>query len=288
MSSEIIPHGGQAVLEGVMMRGTDSMAMAVRNPEGEIIVEKYPLQSRRQEYPFLNWPLIRGVVALIEALFLGVKTLSRSANLALGEEEEEIKPLEMVVTVLLSLGLAVLLFVIMPAAVIRLLQGFIKSDFLLNLGEGLIKIAALMAYIGVLNFFPDTRRFFQNHGAEHKVLHTYEAGMDLTVENVRRFSTRHPRCGTSFIFLVVIISAILFTVLFGRPPFLQRILSHLLLLPVVAGIAYEILRAGGKKNPHVLIKIARWPGLLLQALTTREPDVDQIDVAIKALEGVLD
>ncbi len=288
MSSEIVPHGGQAVLEGVMMRGTDSMAMAVRNPEGEIIVEKYPLQSRRQEYPFLNWPLIRGVVALIEALFLGVKTLSRSANLALGEEEEEIKPLEMVVTVLLSLGLAVLLFVIMPAAVIRFLQGFIKSDFLLNLGEGLIKIAALMAYIGVLNFFPDTRRFFQNHGAEHKVLHTYEAGMDLTVENVRRFSTRHPRCGTSFIFLVVIISAILFTVLFGRPPFLQRILSHLLLLPVVAGIAYEILRAGGKKNPHVLIKIARWPGLLLQALTTREPDVDQIDVAIKALEGVLD
>ncbi len=287
MSNEIVPHGGQAVLEGVMMRGTDSMAMAVRNPEGEIIVEKYPLQSRRQEYPFLNWPLIRGVVALIEALFLGVKTLSRSANLALGEEEEEIKPLEMVVTVLLSLGLAVLLFVIMPAAVIRLLQGFIKSDFLLNLGEGLIKIAALMAYIGVLNVFPDTRRFFQNHGAEHKVLHTYEAGMDLTVENVRRFSTRHPRCGTSFIFLVVIISAILFTVLFGRPPFLQRILSHLLLLPVVAGIAYEILRAGGKKNPHVLIKIARWPGLLLQALTTREPDGDQIDVAIKALEGVL-
>lgn len=288
MSNEIVPHGGQAVLEGVMMRGTDRMAMAVRNPEGEVIVEKYPLRSRREEYPFLNWPLIRGVVALIEALFLGVKTLSRSANLALGEEEEEIKPLEMIVTVLLSLGLAVLLFVIMPAAVIRLLQGFIESDFLLNLGEGLIKIAALMAYIGVLNFFPDTRRFFQNHGAEHKVLHTYEAGMELTVDNVRQFSTRHPRCGTSFIFLVVLISAILFTVLFGRPPFLLRIISHLLLLPVVAGLAYEILRAGGKKNPHFLIRIARWPGLLLQGLTTREPDADQIDVAIKALQGVLD
>ncbi len=286
MSEKIIPYGGQAVLEGVMMRGPDRMAMAVRGPDGNILLEKYPLRSLRNRYPFLNFPLIRGVVTLFEALFFGVKVLSRSANLALGEEEE-IKPWEMVLTVLAGVGLAILLFVVMPAALIRWMDPLFATAFWLNLTEGLIKVAALLAYISALNLFPDTRRFFANHGAEHKTLHTYEAGKELTVENVRIFSPRHPRCGTSFIFLVILLSVIFFTIVAGRPGFFMRVGIHLSLLPVVAGCAYELLRLAGKPKPNILIRIMSLPGVFLQFLTTREPNDEQIEVAIAALQGVL-
>ena len=286
MEKEIIPYGGQAVLEGVMMRGPEEMSMSVRDPEGKIVREKYPLRPLRKRYSVLRLPLLRGVVTLFEALFLGVKTLSRSANLALGEEEE-IKPLEMLFTVLAGAGLAILLFVIMPAAIIRLLDPLFSTAIGLNLTEGLIKVAALLIYIGVLNFVPDTRRFFAYHGAEHKVLHTYENKQKLTVENVRAHSPRHPRCGTSFIFLVLLLSVIFFTLIAGRPTFLVRVGTHLALLPLVAGCAYEVLRAAGKPNPNVIIRILSWPGILLQHLTTKEPDDEQIEVAINALEGLV-
>ncbi len=287
MSKEVIPYGGQAVLEGVMMRGPDQMAMAVRGPEGDIQVKKYPLSGWRKKYKVLNLPFIRGVIILFEALFLGVKTLSDSANMALGEEEE-IKPIEMVLTVILGVGLALLLFVVMPAGIIRLVQNFIESNVVLNLLEGLIKVLALIGYIYALNLLPDTRRFFQNHGAEHKVLHTYEAGKELNVESVRGFSTKHPRCGTSFIFLVILLSVLFFTILFGRPTFLQRVASHMMLLPVVAGCAYEIIRAAGKPSPNPIIKLLSVPGQIMQFLTTREPSDEQIEVAITALKGILD
>jgi len=286
MEKEIIPYGGQAVLEGVMMRGPEEMSMSVRGPEGKIVREKYPLRPLRKRYSVLRLPLLRGVVTLFEALFLGVKTLSRSANLALGEEEE-IKPLEMLFTVLAGAGLAILLFVIMPAAIIRLLDPLFSTAIGLNLTEGLIKVAALLIYIGVLNFVPDTRRFFAYHGAEHKVLHTYENKQKLTVENVRAHSPRHPRCGTSFIFLVLLLSVIFFTLIAGRPTFLVRVGTHLALLPLVAGCAYEVLRAAGKPNPNVIIRVLSWPGILLQHLTTKEPDDEQIEVAINALEGLV-
>jgi len=286
MEKEVIPYGGQAVLEGVMMRGPERMAMAVRNPEGRIVLERYPLNPWRNRYRLLKLPLLRGVVTLFEALFLGVKTLSRSANLALGEEEE-IRPWEMVLTVLAGLGLAVLLFVVMPAGVIGLLDPYFATAIGLNLTEGLIKVAALLAYIAALNFVPDTRRFFANHGAEHKVLHTYESREELTVENVRRHSPRHPRCGTSFIFLVILISVVFFTLIAGRPTFLLRVATHLALLPLVAGCAYEVLRAAGKPRPNPLIRIMSLPGILLQFLTTREPEDEQIEVAIEALNGLI-
>ncbi len=286
MGEKIIPYGGQAVLEGVMMRGPDRMAMAVRGPEGDILLEKYPLKPLRNRYPFFKLPLVRGVVTLFEALFFGVKVLSRSANLALGEEEE-IKPWEMILTVLAGVGLAMLLFVVMPAALIRWMEPYFATDIWLNLTEGVIKVVALLAYISALNLVPDTRRFFANHGAEHKTLHTYEAGQELTVENVRGYPARHPRCGTSFIFLVILLSVVFFTLVAGRPTFFLRVGIHLSLLPLVAGCAYELLRLAGRPRPNIIIRILSLPGILLQFLTTREPDDQQIEVAIAALQGVL-
>lgn len=275
--------GGQAVIEGVMMRGPKHVATAVREPSGKISVKVEPVVSISQRYPLLKKPMLRGVVSLGESLVLGLKSLSYSAQMA-GEEDEQLTDRELVMTILFSLGLAVLLFVVIPTAAAKFIHGSITDPVVLNLIEGLLRLVIFMVYIYGISRLKDIKRVFQYHGAEHKTIHAYEAGVDLTVENVQQFSTLHPRCGTAFLLVVMVVSIVMFAFL-GWPDLWLRILSRVILLPVVAGISYEIIRFSGRsKNP--LLQAAILPGLWLQKITTNEPDDDMVEVAIKSLEAV--
>jgi|AntRauTorcE11897_2_1112592.scaffolds.fasta_scaffold15414_2 uncharacterized protein YqhQ len=278
-------YGGQAVIEGVMMKGLNRLAIAVRKPDNSIVVKKQKLNPLTERFKFLGWPLIRGVVALFSSLILGMKSLSFAANQAT-EEDEELSPLEMGLTILLSLGLAILLFVALPAGIIALIQKYIDYNLVLNFLEGLIKVTAFLLYIIFISRLDDIKRVFMYHGAEHKVIHNFESGKELSIENAKEFTTLHARCGTNFMFIVIILS-ILFFSFFGRPPVLQRILYHILLLPVIAGTSYEVIKLAGGEEVNPVIKVLSTPGLWLQKLTTREPDEDMLEVAITALKGVL-
>ncbi|HHU92093.1 MAG TPA: DUF1385 domain-containing protein [Halanaerobiaceae bacterium] len=279
-------YGGQALIEGVMMRGEDSIAIAVRRAPGDIILKKEKIRSVADKYPFLKWPFIRGVVALISSLVIGIQALTFSASQFAEEEEEELSPLEMTGAILMAFGAAVVLFIVLPASLISLLQKFITSNIILNLIEGIIKIITFLVYLLLIARMEDIKRVFMYHGAEHKTIFTYEAGLPLTVENARQFGTLHPRCGTNFMFIVILISIFFFSFL-GRPPLLQRILYHLLLLPVIAGTSYEVLKLGAKDKVNPVIKLLATPGLYLQKITTKEPDDAMLEVAIAALKAVL-
>lgn len=275
--------GGQAVIEGVMMRGPKFVATAVREPSGEIKVKVDPVSSINDKYPILKKPMLRGVVALGESLVLGLKSLSYSAQMA-GEEDEQLSDKELAMTILFSLGLAVLLFVIIPTAAAKYLHSATSDPMVLNLLEGVLRLAIFMVYIYGISRLKDIKRVFQYHGAEHKTIHAYEAGVELTVENVQKFSTLHPRCGTAFLLIVMVVSIIMFAFL-GWPDLWVRILSRVVLLPVVAGISYEIIRYAGKTtNP--IMHLAILPGLWLQKITTNQPEDDMVEVAIKSLEAV--
>jgi len=280
-------YGGQAVIEGVMMRGRTSMAIAVRKPSGGIQVKEDEVGSITRRFPILKWPLIRGVVALIEALVIGMNALSYSASIFTEEEEEQLGAKEIALTIVVAILLSVGLFIALPALVIRLVQAYISSDILLNLTEGLIKITFFLGYVVIISFMPDIRRVFEYHGAEHKSINCYEAGKELTVENIRSHSRLHRRCGTSFIVIVLIVSILVFS-FFGRPQYLQRVLLHLALMPLVAGIAYEFIRLAGRKDAPRLFAVLSLPGVWTQYITTREPDDQQIEVAIRSLGAVLD
>lgn len=280
-------YGGQAVIEGVMMRGRTSMAIAVRKPSGGIQVKEDEVGSITRRFPILKWPLIRGVVALIEALVIGMNALSYSASIFTEEEEEQLGAKEIALTIVVAILLSVGLFIALPAFVIRLVQAYISSDILLNLTEGLIKITFFLGYVVIISFMPDIRRVFEYHGAEHKSINCYEAGKELTVENIRSHSRLHRRCGTSFIVIVLIVSILVFS-FFGRPQYLQRVLLHLALMPLVAGIAYEFIRLAGRKDAPRLFAVLSLPGVWTQYITTREPDDQQIEVAIRSLGAVLD
>lgn len=275
--------GGQAVIEGVMMRGPELVATAVREPSGEISVKAEPVSSIAQRYPILKQPMLRGVVALGESLILGLKSLSYSAQKA-GEEEEALSDREIVLTMLLSLGLAVLLFIVIPTAAAKYLHEVLADPLWLNLAEGALRMAIFLLYIYGISRLKDIQRVFQYHGAEHKTIHAYEAGVPLTVENVQRYSTLHPRCGTAFLLIVMVVSIVMFAFL-GWPDLWTRIASRIVLLPVVAGISYEIIRFAGRSGNRI-VQIAILPGLWLQRLTTRQPDDSQVEVAIQALEAV--
>lgn len=281
---EIKPNvGGQAVIEGVMMRGSRFVATAVREPSGEISVKKERVSSLSQRYPILKKPMFRGVLALGESLVLGLKSLSYSAQRA-GEEGEELSNREIMMTMLFSLGLAVVLFVIIPTAAAKYLHGSLSDPFWLNLAEGALRMAIFLAYIYGISRMKEIQRVFQYHGAEHKTIHAYEAGVDLTVENVQKYSTLHPRCGTAFLLVVMVVSIVMFAFL-GWPDLWIRILSRIALLPVVAGVSYEIIRFAGRSRGGI-VRWAILPGLWLQKITTRQPDDDQVEVAIQALEAV--
>ena len=275
--------GGQAVIEGVMMRGPKDIATAVREPSGNITVKVDPLKSITDKYPILKKPMLRGVVALVESLIYGLKALSFSAQAA-GEEGEELSDKEMAMTMIFALGLAVVLFVIIPTYAAKYVHSAITDPNILNIFEGVLRLLIFLGYVAAISRMKDIQRVFQYHGAEHKVINAYEAGVPLDVEHVRPYSRFHPRCGTNFLLIVMLVSIVTFAFL-GWPDLWMRILSRVLLMPLVAGIAYEIIRfAGRSESRWVACAIA--PGLWLQKLTTREPDDSQIEVAITALEAV--
>lgn len=275
--------GGQAVIEGVMMRGPSHIATAVREPSGNITVKKDPLVTITDRFPVLKKPMVRGVVALVESLVYGLKALSFSAQ-ASGEEGEELSSKEIALTMAFALGLAIVLFVIIPTYAAKYIHRSITDPVMLNLLEGALRLTIFFVYIGGISLLKDVQRVFQYHGAEHKTIHAYEAGVPLEVESVRNFSTLHPRCGTNFLLIVMVVSIFIFAFL-GWPALWLRILSRIALMPVIAGIGYEIIRfAGRSEKQWVACAIA--PGLWLQKLTTREPSDDQIEVAIQALRAV--
>lgn len=277
--------GGQAVIEGVMMRGKTHVAVAVRQPDGEISVDVRPVNSISDRYPILKKPFLRGVVSLVESLVMGMKALAYSAQVS-GDEDEKLDSKEMALTIAVSAGLAILLFIVIPTWSMRFLTGITQDHMALNLAEGVLRMAIFLGYIAAISSMNDIQRVFQYHGAEHKTIYTYEAGLPLKVENVRPFSTLHPRCGTNFLMIVMLISMFIFTFL-GWPSLLERIASRIILMPVIAGVSYELIRYAGAHTDNPLVRIAITPGLLLQKLTTRQPDDSQIEVAIASLKAVV-
>lgn len=276
--------GGQAVIEGVMMRDAHRTATAVRLPNGEIDVETRTVSSIRDRYPVLNLPLIRGSVIMVESLIIGMRALSFSAQAA-GEEDEQMTKKEIAITILFALVLASILFIVIPTGAAHLAAAYTDDPVVFNLIEGGIRLMVFLLYIWGISFMGGIRRVFQYHGAEHKTIHCYEAGEALTVENVQKFPRLHPRCGTNFL-LIVMVVAIVFHVFFGWPDLWLRILSRLAILPVVAGVSYEIIRFAGRSENH-LVHILITPGLWLQYLTTRPPADEMVEVAIESLKAVL-
>lgn len=275
--------GGQAVIEGVMMRGRRVVATAVRREDGEIVVQVKEPWTLARRLPFLRWPLLRGGAALIDSLVVGLDALTFSAN-QFGGEGEKLTTRELVVTIGAALALGIGLFILLPTVLMRWL-GVSRNPFLLNLSEGALRLLIFLIYLLTISRLKDIRRIFEYHGAEHKVVHAYEKGLPLSLEAVRPFSTLHPRCGTSFLLYVMVVSIVLFSFL-GWPALWLRVLSRLLLLPAVAGISYECLRLAGRSRSP-LVQALSWPGLWLQRLTTREPDAAQLEVALRALEEVV-
>ena len=285
MEKKKLSVGGQAVIEGVMMRGQDKIAVAVRQPDGDIAVDVRPVSSIRDKYPILKKPLLRGVVALFESLYEGMKALTYSAQVS-GEEEEQLSDKEMVMTIATSVLLAVGLFIVLPTWSMRFMHTLTNDPMLLNLAEGIMRMLIFIGYIAAISSMKDIQRVFQYHGAEHKTIYTYEAGLPLQVENVRQFTTLHPRCGTNFLMIVMLISMFIFTFL-GWPNLVERILSRVILMPVIAGVSYEIIRFAGNHADNACVHYVILPGLLLQKLTTRQPDDSQMEVAIASLKAVL-
>jgi uncharacterized protein YqhQ len=298
-------YGGQAVIEGVMMRGSQALSVAVRNPAGDIVVHTEPLDARIYGGGMAKVPFLRGLTLLWDALGLGIKSLMFSAEVAIeeeseegeaekneGEKEEAAKVFEGPVQwtmIALSLSMMILIFFVVPAFIAGLIQqwiGLVESQFWSNIVEGFIRLGLVVGYIWVIGFLADVKRLYGYHGAEHKTINAYEAGAALTPESVARFPLEHPRCGTAFLLTVVVISIILYSFL---PPvgILMRIISRLALLPVVAGIAYEFLRFSASHQDNALIRLITKPNLALQRLTTREPDMGMLEVAITAFEQVL-
>jgi len=278
-------YGGQAVIEGVMMRSPLKYAIAVRKPNKEIILKIGKLKSFSNKIKFLKLPIFRGIVNLIESLTLGLKALTYSAEQATGEEDK-INKVEMFFTILFAFIMFILFFIALPTGIARYLDRYLSNLMVYNLFEGMLRIGIFLFYLYFISKIKDIKRVFEYHGAEHKVMYTYEAGEKLSVDNVKKYSTLHPRCGTSFIFIVLIISILVFSLL-GKQTLLLRIAYRIAIIPLIAGVSYEILKLSAKHLDKSLVKWAVMPGLWFQRLTTKEPDDSQIEVAIEALEGVL-
>ena len=281
-------YGGQAVIEGVMMRGQEHVAIAVRRPDGELDITSHPLASiykgRLRDTPF-----IRGIIVLIETLVLGIQSLLHSAQIAsIDEEEEEISPAMLWGSAAIGMIFAIALFFIAPLLLTRyVIDPYIASALVSNIIEGIIRIVFFIVYLKLISLMSDIKRVFAYHGAEHKVVNAYESGMPLELESVRNYSTAHARCGTSFLLAVMIIAIIVFALL-GRPPLWLSILSRIVLLPVIASIGYEFIRFSGAHGNNSLVRVFLSPGLALQSLTTREPDDSQIEAALLALRTVIE
>jgi uncharacterized protein YqhQ len=275
--------GGQAVIEGVMIRSKKHVVICVRQPNGEISTKTEEINSISKRYKVLRLPLIRGLVALVESVYLGVKGLYFSANVSLEEEDEKIEPKEMAVTFVLAIALAIILFSIIPFFLASLLTPF--SGLIFVVIEGIIRIAIFLLYLIVVTLIPDFRRILQYHGAEHTAINAYEAGVELNVKNAKEYSKLHPRCGTSFLLIVLIISILLFSVL-PNQDYVTRLSYRIVLIPVISAISYEVLKISDRYKNSLIMKALVTPGLGLQWLTTRKPDDDMIEVAIKAVQEV--
>lgn len=279
-------YGGQAVIEGVMMRGQKAMVTAVRQSDGEVVIDTQPL-PRISTGRIRRIPLIRGVIALIEAMYLGVKSLLYSANVSMEEEGEKLPGGLAWGMVAGSLAFAVAFFFIAPLFLTRLLDPYIQSSIIFHLIEGFIRLGFFIAYLRLITLARDIRRVFAYHGAEHKAVNAYEAGVPLEVEAVRKYSTAHVRCGTSFLFAVLIIAIIVFAII-GRPSVWVMVLSRIALVPLIAALGYEVTYFGARHNKNRVVRAFLAPGLWLQELTTREPDDNQLEVALSALRRVVE
>ncbi len=308
------PVGGQAVLEGVMMRGVAHWAVAVRKPtpeqleqedrgedggpiaaEGEIEVSSFPLTSSLQRHRALRLPIVRGVVALGESMAIGFRALGISANAQLppaedgtdeDDSQQEISGGVWAGTVIVALVLAIGLFFVIPVGLTSLIKGQLHSSVLFWVIEGLVRTAIFLGYMFLLSRLRDLRRVFEYHGAEHKTISCYEAGLPLTPTNAQRFTRLHPRCGTSFLLVVMIVAIFVFAPI-GLPAWYWLVITRILGVPVIAGISFELIKFAGRNRRRRWVQIVMWPGLKLQLLTTREPDLDELAVAIAALEAVL-
>lgn len=293
--------GGQAVIEGIMMKHNDDYAIAVRKPDNSIEVKVDKYESFADRHAFAKWPIIRGIVNFVESMVVGMKTLTYSASFY--EEESESEPsafsnwfdkvtggktedIMMGFTVCLSILMAVGIFMVLPYFLTDFLRGFIQSHFIVTVLEGVVRIGIFLGYVILISRMKDIQRVFMYHGAEHKTINCMEQGEDLTPENVMKYSRLHKRCGTSFLLIVMFVSVIFF--LFIRIDNMWlRLLVRLLLVPVIAGVSYEFIRLAGRSNSGLVCVLSK-PGMMLQKLTTREPDKEMIEVAIKAVEGVFD
>ncbi len=293
--------GGQAVMEGIMMRGSDRMAVAVRRSDGTINVRETPVKPKKK---WMKYPIIRGVVSFVDSLVVGTSTLMYSAEVLEEDiEEEEAEPSKfehwlenhfgekgvftfaLYLSVVLALVFSIGIFVLLPTWIVGLCGRIISNTIVLNLIEGVLRIAMFLIYVWAIAKMPDIRRVFEFHGAEHQTIHCFENGLELKPENCMQFETLHPRCGTSFLMFVLIISLLLFSLL-GWPSLAFRILSRLMLIPVIAGLSYELLKWAGSSDSS-LVKALSVPGLLVQKLTTKRPDEAQLEVAIVAVKACL-
>lgn len=293
--------GGQALIEGVMMRGKNTIAIAIRKADGTIDIKVEPVKSMGNS-PLVKWPLLRGVFGLVSSMVVGTKALAWSAE-AYSEVDDsyEMSKFEkwltekmgdkadsiiVAISMVLALFMAFFLFGALPTLVINFLKSVTENRWVLTSAEGILKIAVFITYIGVISFMKDIKRVFQYHGAEHKAIHCLESNKELTVENVKSFTKLHPRCGTSFLMIVLVVSIVVFSFI-SWSNIWMRIALKIVFLPLIAGIAYEIIKWAGK-NDNVLVKMVSYPGLMMQKLTTKEPDDQQIEVAIAALKKVLE
>ncbi len=289
IGSTSVLYGGQAVIEGVMMRGRDAWAVAVRRPDHGIYVEQHPLRPLAVRQPLFRLPLLRGIGVLADSLVLGVRALSIAGNQSVAEEER-LTERQMGWTLATGAIFFSALFIALPAFGTGWLSNLVPNELLFNLINGLVRIAMFLGYIALISRLPEIRRTFEYHGAEHMSIHCHEAGRPLTQKNVGEYPTEHVRCGTNFLLLLFILMLVLFTAgygIFGRPPLLARILIDVAAVPLIAGISYEFLRLGAGREHSRWVRPIMLPGLWLQKLTTKQPDEDQIEVAIRALQHVL-
>ncbi len=281
--------GGQAVIEGVMMKSAGNWTVAVRDQGGTIHLKRERLARLPR---VLKLPMVRGVIALLQALTLGIQAIECSANKAYGDEsEEKLSKLSITLTIIFSVALGIGLFILLPLYATKLLglafQGISRNSFLFNFTDGVIRVFIFLAYVVLIGIWKEMARIFMYHGAEHKVIHAYEGGEDLTVENARKYSPLHPRCGTSFLMIVMVVSILVFSFIPQHWPFVLKFLSRIVFIPVIAGTSFELLKFSAKMKDNPVMNFMIQPGLMLQRLTTREPDDSQIEVAIRALEEVL-
>jgi uncharacterized protein YqhQ len=286
MADKDAPVGGQAVLEGVMMRGVSTWAVAVRKPDGQVEVESFPVVAWVKRHRMLRWPVIRGVVALAESLGIGFKALGISANAQLPEHEKEIGSGAWAGAIACALALAVGLFFVVPVGLTSLVKDQLGSALLFWIVEGALRTGIFLGYLWLLSRLPDLRRVFEYHGAEHKVIACFEDGEPLEPERAARYSRLHPRCGTSFLLIVMIVAIFVFAPI-GLPAWYLLVATRILGVPLIAGLSFEVIKYAGRNRRKRWVRAVMWPGLQLQKLTTREPDRAQLAVAIAAMDSVL-